>query len=139
MENTSTLFLLKTEEEIVKALSKRPYSLDELVTKHKLSKKPKWYVSHCLERLEDEYLLVEELAQPEWEAFQQGRNYIDEPVGISESSGKYTLTHTGQIVSEQIADTASNRWRETWIPMVSAILGAIFGALSSLAVNFLIP
>lgn len=140
MDNTSvTNSLLKTEQEIIKCLSKRPFSLSELATKRHLSQKPEWYLEHCLERLEYEYLLIEELAQPEWEAFLQGRNYLDEPVGISTPSGKYSLTHAGRLAYEQMADVSADRMREILIPLVSAALGALFGAAASLAIEFLMP
>lgn len=139
MNNSSEIFLLKTEENILKCLSKSPCSLSDLTSMRRFSRKPDWYIAHCLDRLEEKYLLIEELSPAELDALQHGQNYMDLSVCTAVLSGKYTLTDTGRLVREAMADATFARWREVLIPMVSAVLGAVFGALSSLAVNFFTP
>lgn len=90
-----------------------------------------------MEHLEDEYDLIEELTMSELDALLQGRNYLDEEIAVSPMSGKYTITRNGLLVLEQINENTAAEIKEFAIPIISTLLGALAGGITSYIVSLL--
>lgn len=129
------VFLTKNEQKILSLLSETPYTQSEL--REKLSFKEPWRIPYYLEHLEDEYDLIEELTASELDALLQGRNYLDEEIAASPMSGKYTITRNGILVLEQIKENTAAEIKEFAIPIISALLGALAGGITSYIVSLL--
>ena len=127
--------LLKIEQEILRLLSHTPYTQDELC--QRLSVKELWRMSYYLEHLEDEYGLIEELTVSELDALMHGQDYLDEKIAASPMSGKYTITRNGILVLEQIKENAAAEVKEFAIPVISELLGALAGGITSYIVSLL--
>lgn len=129
------VLLTKNEQKILSLLSETPYTQSELC--EKLSPKEPWRTSYYLEHLEDEYDLIEELTMSELDALLQGRNYLDEEIAVSPMSGKYTITRNGLLVLEQIKENTAAEVKEFAIPIISTLLGALAGGITSYIVSLL--
>lgn len=129
------VFLTKNEQKILSLLSETPYTQSELC--EKLSLKEPWRIPYYLEHLEDEYDLIEELTMSELDALLQGRNYLDEEIAVSPMSGKYTITRNGLLVLEQIKENTAAEVKEFAIPIISTLLGALAGGITSYIVSLL--
>ena len=73
----------------------------------------------------------------ELDALLQGRNYLDEEIAVSPMSGKYTITRNGLLVLEQINENTAAEIKEFAIPIISTLLGALAGGITSYIVSLL--
>lgn len=86
---------------------------------------PRWKVGYYLSKLE-EYELIEELSQPEVDAFMRGENYKEMEV-CDVGCGRYALTDAGEIVLDQWEDQHLKSEKEVLIPVFTTVLGAVLG------------
>lgn len=89
----------------------------------------RWKVAHYLGKLE-EYELIEELSQPEVDAFMRGDDYKELETGDA-GCGRYALTDSGEIVLDEWDDRQRKSIKEVLVPALTTVLGAVLGYLLS--------
>lgn len=90
---------------------------------------PRWKVGYYLSKLE-EYELIEELSQPEVDAFMRGEDYKELETDDA-GCGRYALTDAGEIVLDEWEDQQRKSIKEVLVPALTTVLGAVLGYLFS--------